>query len=165
MKGTKSTYIVTKPFKTPQVLQTPISHSPAQIQWKKFNKGQILSGELKYANGKPAFVLLGKMTIIPLGNIKKLVTTDVVNSNMSGIGPASKTTKEYLAKTAPKIKYMDALILGALVGGVGFYAAEKKGIIKTDNPKYKLYAAAGGAALAWYIIYRHQNNKPKTKVI
>jgi hypothetical protein len=162
------TYIVTKDFKSPQVLQTGISHSPAQIAWKAFKKGTILKGELKRANGKPAFILVGRMTVVPLDNVKRLVTQEVPRgANFTGTEEKSPTSKakEYMKKTAPKVKYVDAIILGALVGGVGFWFAEKKNLITSDNPKNKFYAAGAGAALALYILYRsiNKSNKPKIK--
>jgi hypothetical protein len=160
----KQTYIVTRDFKTPEVYNTGSSYQSAQIGFKKFTKGQIISGELKHSGGKPAFVLVDRMTVVPLGNIKKMVTVNVVDrkSSASGSTERHRMPKDYLKKSKiPKIRYMDAILLGAVVGGVGFWFAEKKELINVDNPKAKLYAAVGGAALAFYIVYRHQQNKIK----
>lgn len=158
----KQTYIVTRDFKSPEVYNTGSSYQSAAIGFKKFKKGQIIQGELKHSGGKPAFVLVDRMTVVPLGNIKKMVTVNVVDRTSSATGSTERVTKEYLKKSKiPKIRYMDAILLGAVVGGVGFWFAEKKELINVDNPKAKLYAAVGGAALAFYIVYRHQQNKVK----
>ena len=60
----------------------------------------------------------------------------------------------------PKIKYMDALLIGALVGYLSVHIAEKKGYIESEDPKVKLYGALGGALLGTYLVYRHQSSKP-----
>jgi len=161
----KQAYIVTRAFKSPNVIETGISHRPAEIAWKKFSKGQIIKGELKHSNGKPAFVLIGRMTVVPLGNIKRLVTKTLIDRSSGADGTVKNKATDYMKKTAPKIKYMDGILVGAGIGGVGFWLAEKKNLIQSNNPKNKFYAAAAGSALAWYLIYRYHNrkNKPKLK--
>ena len=165
------TYIVTKPFETPEVYNTGSSHQQAQVGFKRFRKGEIIRGELKTSNGKPAFVLVGRMTIVPLGNIKKLVTKSIVRkgSAMSGVDGEKHReyhkptlSEKYTAKSnVTKIKYLDAVLIGGAVGGLGFWLAEKKGFITSTNPKNKLYAAIGGAVLTFYAVYRYQQSKAK----
>ena len=167
MRSKLQTYIVTKPFETPEVYNTGSSHQKAQIGFKRFRKGEIIRGELKLAQGKPAFVLLGRMTIIPLTNIKKLVTKSVVRegspfSGADGVKRAADPDyiKKYTQKSkVTKIKYLDAVLVGGVLGGLGFWFAEKKGLIPSTNPKNKLYAAAAGSALCFYAIYRYTQSK------
>ena len=166
----QGTYIVTKSFSTPEVYNTGSSYQQAQIGNKRFTKGQIIRGEIKTSNGRPAFLLVGRMTIVPLGNIKKLVTKSVTgNSAISGESgerryskPPETSLSDYTKKSSiPKIKYLDAILIGGVVGGVGWFAAEKKGLINTNNPKHKLYAAGAGALIAFYAVYRLQQSKVK----
>ena len=163
----KKSFVVVKDFQTPQVFQTGYSHSPAKIGWRRFKKGALLKGELKTADGKPSFILVGKMTVVPIDCVKEVVTRDVKTSNFSSDDDtAAKAAnedkvKEYMQKTAPKIQYMDAILLGAVAGGLGWYFAEKKGWVDNLNPKNRLYAAGGGALLAWYFVYRYNNRKRK----
>lgn len=157
-------YVIVKRFKSPQVVQTGMSHSPAKVGWRVFKKGEIVKGELKHANGQPSFVLLGRMTVLPLSCVKEIVTRPVQDktSNFSSEPSADQKVKKYMAKTPPKIQYMDAVLLGAVVGGVGWWYAEKKNLVDSLNPKAKIYAAGAGALLAWYFVYRYNNRKPKT---
>jgi hypothetical protein len=161
----KKSYVVIKDFQTPQVFQTGYSHSPAKIGWRRFKKGALVKGELKTADGKPAFILVGKMTVVPIECVKEVVTKDVNTSNFVSDENASKESpdkvKEYMQKTAPKVQYMDAILIGALVGGIGWYFAEKKGWVDNLNPKNRLYAAGAGALLAGYFVYRYNNRSKK----
>tara|TARA_R110000764_G_scaffold542_5_gene2062 strand:- start:2951 stop:3463 length:513 start_codon:yes stop_codon:yes gene_type:complete len=161
----RGTYIVTKSFSTPEVYNTGSSYQQAQIGNKRFRKGEIIKGEIKTANGKPAFLLVGRMTIVPLANIRKLVTQKVTGNSAissSAEGKDSDTIKKYTqASKVPKIKYLDAILIGGVIGGVGFFAAEKQGLITSTNPKHKLYAAGAGALLAFYAVYRIQQSKVK----
>lgn len=157
-------FIITQNFKSPEVYQTGYSHSPAKIGWRLFRKGEIVKGELKTSNGKPAFVLVGRMNVVPLTHVRKLVTKQVVNSSFAGEDTEPSNVKKYMAKTEPKIQYMDAVIIGALIGGLGWYFAEKKGWVDNINTKNRLYAALVGSALTTYFVYRYNNHKRKPKL-
>jgi len=168
----RGTYIVTKSFSTPEVYNTGSSYKQAQIGNKRFRKGEIIKGEIKTANGRPAFLLVGRMTIVPLSNIRKLVTQKVTgNSAISGEKSLKGSTDDTMLSTytkkstIPKIKYLDAVLIGGVLGGVGWFAAEKKGLITSTNPKNKLYAAGVGALLAFYAVYRLQQSKIKAQKI
>ena len=161
----KATYLVTADFKTPYVTSTPDPRNPTKINWKVFRKGDLLSGELKHSNNKPAFVLYNGVAVIPLSVIKAVVTKEIVSNaggpeNTAPLG--SETTKKIVEVKSPKVRYADAAIFGALVGMAGVFLANKKGWIKVpDNMNYA-YGAGIGAAAGAYIIYRN-SNKPKLK--
>lgn len=162
----KKTYVVVKDFQTPQVFQTGYSHSPAKIGWRRLKKGQMIKGEMKTENGKPAFILMGKMTVVPINCVKEVVTKNVENTSGfsdddSAAPPKTDKVKEYMKKTQPKIQYMDAILLGAVVGGVGWWYAERQGWVDNINPKAKIVAAGVGAGVAWYFIYRYNNRNIK----
>lgn len=150
-------YIMTADVRAPYVAATGLAHNPQDIRLKKFHKGQIVKGELKHANNKPAFVLVNGVCVVPISAIKELVTKEI----MSGVD-ASTTTKEAIDKTIgltknnsnPKVRYVDAMIVGGLVGFGVAYFLEKKGYIQSTERSYKLYGALGGAVLAAYLVYR-----------
>ncbi len=160
----QKSYIFTRDYKSPMVVATGLAHNPQSIKFKKFNKGQIVKGELKHANNKPAFLLVNGVCVVPLDVVKELVTKAVV-SNADGGGDTTTKQKKMVVATNPKVRYADAMILGAIVGVVGVYIAEKQGWIEEPDKKYKLYGALGGAALAAYIVYRKNNAKPKVQIV
>lgn len=161
----QKSYIFTRDYKSPMVVATGMAHNPQSIKFKKFQKGEIVRGELKHANNKPAFLLVNGVCVVPLDIVKELVTKEVV-SNAEGSSTASfPKPKKIKVPTNPKVRYADAMILGAIVGVIGVYVAEKQGWIGEPDRKYKLYGALGGAALASYIVYRTNNAKPKVQVI
>jgi hypothetical protein len=147
------------------VVATGMAHNPTSIKFKKFQKGEIVRGELKHANNKPAFILVNGVCVVPLDLVKELVTKEVV-SNASGGGsfPDSKP-KKVKVPTNPKVRYADAMILGAIVGALGVWVAEKQGWIAEPDRKYKLYGALAGAALAAYVVYRTNNARPKVQIV
>ena len=51
-------YIMTSDVKAPYVTATGLAHNPSEIRLKKYRRGQIVKGELKHANNKPAFLLV-----------------------------------------------------------------------------------------------------------
>jgi len=160
----QKSYIFTKDYKSPMVVATGLAHNPQSIKFKRFQKGEIIRGELKHANNKPAFLLVNGVCVVPLDIVKELVTKEVV-SNASGSTSSEPKVKKIKVPTNPKVRYADAMILGAIVGVVGVYVAEKQGWIAEPDRKYKLYGALGGAVLAAYIVYRTNNAKPKVQVI
>ncbi len=163
----KSTYVVTHDFRTPYVVSTNNPRNPTGIMWKAFKKGDLVGGELKTANGKPAFVLFNNTCVIPLSVIKAVVTKEIVSS---ATGPTSttplgqETTRKIVTDQNPKTRYMDAALVGAAIGLAGVYLANKKGWIKVPMNINFAYGAGIGAGLALYFIYRKNNNK-KTKTI
>ena len=159
----QKSYIFTHDFKAPYVTATGMPHNPQAIKFKRFQKGQIARGELKHANNKPAFLLVNGVCVVPLDILKELVTKAV--SNADGAAPVSDKPKVVKVPTNPKVRYADAMIIGAIVGVVGVYVAEKQGWIAEPDKKYKLYGALIGAAGAAYIVYRTNNAKPKVQVV
>jgi hypothetical protein len=162
----QKSYILTRDYKSPMVVATGMAHNPTSIKFKKFQKGQIVRGELKHANNKPAFILVNGVCVVPLDLVKELVTKEVV-SNASGGGSSFPDSKPKKVKvpTNPKVRYADAMILGAIVGALGVWVAEKQGWIAEPDRKYKLYGALGGAALAAYVVYRTNNARPKVQIV
>ena len=53
-------------------------------------------------------------------------------------------------------KYIDGILIGAVVGLGGVILAEKQGWITNIDKKNKIYGAIAGAVLGTYYIYRFQ---------
>ena len=160
-------YIVIADIKTPYVQGTGVPHRPQEVRFKLIRKGEIIKGELKHANNKPAFILVGEGCIVPLDVVRELTTKAVggtIPTNTSSFDGVPKTKKVSLP-TNPKVRYADAMVIGAILGAVGVYVAEKQGLIGEPDKKYKLYGAIGGALLGAYIVYRTSNAKPKVKIV
>jgi hypothetical protein len=163
----QKSYIITHDFNAPYVQVTGIPHKPQEVKAKRFRKGDIIRGELKHANNKPAFILVGEGCIVPLDVVRELTTKAVggtMPTNISSFDGVPKTKKVSLP-TNPKVRYADAMVIGAILGAVGVYVAEKQGLIGEPDKKYKLYGAIGGALLGAYIVYRTSNAKPKVKIV
>lgn len=159
-------YILTQDHKAPYVVATGLPHKPQKVGFKKYAKGDIIKGELKHANGKPAFVLVSGVCVVPLGVIKELVTKNVVShedsqvSSADGINQAESTKPQ--TKKLPKIKYVDAMLIGGLVGFIGVHVAQKQNWIQNTDNKVKLYGTLAGVALGAYFVYRFANPKAKS---
>jgi hypothetical protein len=163
----QKSYIITHDFNAPYVQVTGIPHKPQEVKAKRFRKGDIIRGELKHANNKPAFILVGEGCIVPLDVVRELTTKAVggtIPTNTSSFDGVPKTKKVSLP-TNPKVRYADAMVIGAILGAVGVYVAEKQGLIGEPDKKYKLYGAIGGALLGAYIVYRTSNAKAKVKIV
>lgn len=160
----RKSYILTKDVKCPVVATSGAAHKQPQIRTKTFRRGQVVQGELKHSDNKPAFVLVGRMCVIPIDCVKELQGKDI-QSNYTGADMDEQTPpkKELIKPENPKVKYMDALLIGGLVGYLSVHLAEKKGYITSEDPKIKLYGALGGALLGAYAVYRHQSSKPVVK--
>lgn len=161
----KKTYILIKDVKCPIVDGHNYTHKPLQIKTKTFRKGQIVRGELKHSDNKPAFILVGSMCVIPVDAVKELTGKDVT-SKFSGadMDDKPKTSTEeakatVLKKKNPKIAYIDAMLIGGILGFVGMYYAEKKQLITTEDNKLKMYGAIGGALAGLYLVYRSRANE------
>ena len=160
----KKSYIITKDVKSPVVVSSQVAHKPAQVRFKTFRRGQIVQGELKHSDNRPAFVLVGRMCVIPIDCVKELQGKDIT-SNFSDQDPQSQQTsqKKTIQVENPKIKYMDALLIGGVVGYAAVHFAIQKGYIQSEDPKAKIYGALGGAVLGMYLVYRNvSSQKPKT---
>jgi hypothetical protein len=140
-------------------------HNPQAIKFKRFQKGEIVRGELKHANNKPAFLLVNGVCVVPLDIVKELVTKAVSNADGGGSSFPDSKPKVVKVPTNPKVRYADAMIIGAIIGVVGVYVAEKQGWIAEPDKKYKMYGALIGAAGAAYIVYRTNNAKPKVQIV
>lgn len=156
-------YILTNDYKAPYVTATGLPHNPSAIRFKQFSRGDIIKGEMKHANNKPAFILVNGVCVVPLDVVKELVTKEVV-SHTDGEGSIKKKISQTIggsskANSNPKVRYMDALLLGAVVGFGGVILAEKQGWIAEPDKKYRLYGAIGAGALAMYIVYRSKTQK------
>jgi hypothetical protein len=158
-------YILTNDYKAPYVTATGMPHNPSAIRFKQFRKGEIMKGEMKHANNKPAFILVNGVCVVPLDVVKELVTKEIV-SHTDGEGsmlkkPAKITDKIGNSKnnSNPKVRYIDALLLGAIVGFGGVVVAEKQGYIAEPDKKYRLYGAVGVGVLAMYFVYRAKTQK------
>jgi hypothetical protein len=161
-------FIITQDFKSPVVRVTGRPEKPQQVTFKSFRKGDIVKGELKHANNKPAFVLVGGQLVIPVSVIKKVVTKDIT-SNADGEKPKSEMSKA-VGDIVPKrstLKYVDAIVIGGALGIGGAYLAEKQGWIEGGDNKTKLYGALIGAGIGVYLLYRLKvaETAPKPKKI
>jgi hypothetical protein len=156
-------YIVIADIKTPYVQGTGVPHRPQEVRFKLIRKGEIIKGELKHANNKPAFVLVNGTLVVPLSAVKELVTKDIT-SNADGTPTDDK--KPMKLPSVNKVKYIDALVVGALLGVGGAYLSEKQGWLGEPDKKNKLYGALIGGAVALYGLYRYKaylKDKPKEK--
>jgi hypothetical protein len=156
-------YILTNDYKAPYVTATGLPHNPSAIRFKQFRKGEIIKGEMKHANNQPAFILVNGVCVVPLDVIKELVTKEVV-SHADGEGSIKDKVSTTLGgssknNTNQKVRYIDALLIGAVVGFAGVILAEKQGWITEPDKKYRLYGAIGVGAIAMYVVYRSKTNK------
>ena len=151
----KKSYVLIQDFKAPYVIATGMPHKPSKIMLKRYVKGEIITGELKTAKGKPVIVLVNGVIPVPITMLKEVVTKEIVNS-VNGKPDTTKVTQTQGSITIKKTntRYLDAGILGAILGVGAVYLAEKQGWIAQIDKKNKLYGAGIGAALAMYIIYR-----------
>ena len=151
----RKSYVLIQDFKAPYVIATGMPHKPSKIMLKKYVKGEIITGELKTAKGKPVIVLVNGVIPIPITMLKEVVTKEIVNG-ANGKPATTKATPTQNAITIKKTntRYLDAGILGAILGVGAVYLAEKQGWIAQTDKKNKLYGAGIGAVLAMYIVYR-----------
>jgi hypothetical protein len=158
----RKTYIITKDVKVPIVVNSGQAHRPAQVRYKIYRKGEMVQGELKHSDNKPAFVLIPPMGVLPLNCVQE-VTSVPVTSNADGSGE-KKEDKKVEVKKASKVQYGDAMIIGALVGFIGVFMAQKYGYLDQENKKFRLYGALGGGLLGVYWVYRNKNTQKKVKI-
>jgi hypothetical protein len=154
-------FVATQDFVTPYVVSTGMPHKPTKICKKQFKKGEIITGEIKTANGKPSFVLHKGVMVVPLSVVKQVITKDINLSNISGDANVTKSNPKVEVKvvktTSDKNKKMlDGLVIGAVLGFAGTIIAEKQGFIATIDKKNRIIGAVIGATLGAYIMYRKQ---------
>jgi len=152
----KKSYVFKQDFKAPYVVATGLPHRPTKIMLKKYKRGQIIQGQMVMAKGKPSVLLVSGVIPIPLTVIREVITKEILQSNASGT-PTTSTTNLSSAVVVGKksnTRYIDAAILGAILGLGAAYLAEKQNLLGQPDKKNKLYGAAIGAVLAMYFIYR-----------
>jgi len=155
-------FVITKDFKSPYAVATGMPHKPTALKTAKFNKGQIIKGELKKDGmGKSAFVMFKNTIVVPLDCVKQVVTKEVDMSNVIG-GIRANTLNNSNAipldktptKDEQKKKYADAIIIGAILGFIGVYYAEKQGYIQAAEQKNRVIGAVAGGLAGAYLVYR-----------
>jgi len=156
-------YIVTQDCNSPYVSYTGHPKNPNSIKMKRFRKGEIVNGELKHANNKPAFVLVEGSLVLPLESVKEIVSKEIT-SNANGDDSKSENTKKSIIENPPKIQYIDGVVIGAILGAGAIYLAEKQGWIAMPEKKNKIYGAIAGALLSVYLIHRFKLNKPQKQI-
>jgi len=162
----KKTYVFITDLKTPRVVGTGIPHAPQKIEYRTFRKGDTVNGEMKHVDNKPAVILIEGNFPIPLHAVKELVAKDLQElSGADGSKDAKDDTKAFEMESKisisknPKVAYLDAIVIGSLLGAGAMYLAEKKNWVQTTDKYAPLYAALGGAALGAYLVYRHKNSE------
>lgn len=155
----KKTYSLNRDIKAPYVLSTGGNNRPPKVVYKSFKKGQLVNGVMKQVNGKPAFILINGVIPIEAHYLQEVVTKDIVSSADGATEKKSTPIDSSLNHANPKIKYIDALIVGGVLGFLAVHFAEKKGYIEATDEKNKLYGACAGAILAMYGVYRYSTNK------
>lgn len=148
-------YVVTQDFKSPWVRMTGRPNKPQELRFKLFKKGEIVNGEMKHANNQPAFVLVKGVLMLPLSVVKEVITKDVSVSAEGG--EEKKDTKKISLQSMSKVKYVDAIVIGAIIGAGAVFLAEKQGWLVSPDKKNKVYGAIGGALLGTYLVYRTKN--------
>lgn len=159
-------YIFTADYKAPYSVATGRPDRPQDIRMRQFHAGEIVKGELKHANNKPAFVLVNGVMPIDLSVVKELVTKEISHSSADGNSYNPDLLEQAAAsKSKMKFGYVDGILIGGVLGFGLMFLAEKQGWINSEGHKNKLYAAGAGAALGAYIVYRMRMNSsyPKLK--
>jgi hypothetical protein len=146
----KKTYVLTQDFKAPYVVATGMAHKPSKIMLRKYQKGEVIEGQLIISKGQPNIVLVSGVIPIPVSVLREVVTKEIVSN---ATGDVKQTPNKVTIKKT-STRYLDAGIVGAVAGIAAVYLAEKKGWIAVPDKKNKLFGAAIGAALAMYVIYR-----------
>jgi len=171
-------YVLTQDYRSPYVVATGHPRNPQQIKTKMFREGEIVRGELKHANNQPAFILVAGTLPIPVDYIKELTTKAIVEDDK--VVPAelveeTKTEevivttdkpslKKSLKSSNPKVKYMDAIILGGLAGLAVVYGMGKQGWIGEVDKKHYLYGGLIGGVFGAYLVYRFTPTKSAPKI-
>lgn len=165
----KETYLITENYRGPKVIFDPSGHNrPPKIIYKVFRKGEQINGVMRYKNGQPLVVMTSGNIPVPIKYVKRVVAKDITSSASGPVKSETPKVEMPVIKSGnSKIMYIDAMMLGAILGALAVHFAEKKGYIESVSPKNKLYGAAGGAFLGWYLIYRNNqtSNSSTIKII
>jgi hypothetical protein len=167
----KTDYILTKDVDVPCVTMQgghPDPSKRTQVRTVRFSKGEVIKGELKHANNEPATVLAGKdnkLFVFPLSVLKQLTTKEIIsNADATQSQPATPLKKYVAPATTTKVKYVDALVVGGLVGYVAtFWAQKKYPQYVGPDPKNRLYGAIVLAGIGMFLVYRVTQNSTKIK--
>lgn len=158
------TYILTQNYKSPYVVSTGNPRNPQAVKMKGFKKGEIIRGELKHANNKPAFVLVAGTLVVPLSVVKELTTKEIVSD---ASGDAEKSSVEVTSPSVTvankKLQYVDAILIGGVLGFGAVFLAEKQGWLTSPDKKNQMYGALGGALIGAYLVFRKANQVVVTK--
>ena len=175
-------YLITANVDCPFVEFTGIAYNPNRVRVKSFKRGEIIRGELKHANNKPAFVLVDGKVVVPITAIKEVVAKEIISeAEGKTITQATENIKKVVLSQNPKVQYMDAVILGSLLGFGAVVLAEKKGWIGKEGGEAsaaspeanaggsksisgifnqnRLIGGAIGGLLSFYLVYRYRQNK------
>lgn len=158
---------MTQNYKMPVVPQGQQAHKQAEVRFKTLRKGAVVVGELKHANNQPAFILVGRTGVIPLNFVQEINTSPIAmpeTKEAENQSSAEGKLKEFISPSNPKVKYGDAMLIGALVGFIGVHVAQKYEYLPADDKKYKLFGALAGGLLGVYLVYRSKSSTP-TKVV
>jgi hypothetical protein len=97
--------------------------------------------------------------------VKEVITKQIVSNATGTADTQSMPMQVQKVETNPKVKYIDSMLIGAVVGLTGVIVAEKQGWIGESDSKYKLYGALVGAIAGAYFVFRTNNsNKQKIKL-
>lgn len=160
-------FVATQDFKSPYVISTGMPHKPTAIKTKTFKKGEIISGNMIKKDGKPAFIMYKNTIVVPLSCVKQVLVKDIntiTDKNSSADGSTNSASSDNKpkvtidiksnGKSVDKRKYLDAVIVGGLIGlGVTFYA-ENKGWLAVATQKNKIIGTVSGALAGAYLMYR-----------
>lgn len=154
-------YVITQTYKAPVVRVTGLPHKPQQITFKTFRKGEIIKGEMKHANNKPAFVLVDGIMVVPLEVLREVVTKQInVGDNPIEQGEKEKKSN-FIGGKGYRIEYTDGIVIGALLGVGAVFLAEKQGWIAQPDKKNKLWGGLIGAGMGMYLVYRSKMSRTK----
>ena len=156
-------YVFKVPFKAPYIRVTGNPRRPTKICGKQFKQGEIIAGELKHAQNKPAIVLTmidGVTLPVPLEVVRELQEKEIGSDSASSAdgqikaSEAEKKVSKVTVSRNPKIQYINSGVAGLLLGLGAVVLAEKKGWLDPmESKKNKLYAMAIGAVAGMYILY------------
>lgn len=158
-------YILTKTFDSPCVQVTGMAHRPQALRAKRFLKDQIIQGELKHANNKPAFVLVAGTFVIPVSVLREITSKDITSNASGGTSKEEGEKKPIKLPPVNKVKYVDGVFFGAILGVGVTFLAEKQGWIPAEEnaKKNKIIGALIGSAVGMYAVYRYKTLKTDKK--
>ena len=164
---TQRSYVLTQDFSSPKVMGTNSPIKPIKVGLKRFRKGEIIQGEMKLENGRPAFLLYRGSIVVPITVLKEVVTKDIIQG-YSGFDATNAGDSKVLPKIQPikskQARYLDGIFIGGIAGLVAGIIAQKKYGMEDPEHKNKAYFAIGGAVLGAFFVYRFKRVEPKINV-